>query len=131
MDLSTYRGANRLLLVFAPSASDGRAGRQRELLEGRRAGLEHRDLLEFRLVEDGPGEAENGPVSPRESARLRRAFDVVDGSFALVLVGKDGGAKFRSDEPLPARDIFDRIDAMPMRRREMREQERDEVPGHE
>ena len=131
MDLAAYRGANRLLLVFAPSASDGGARRQRELLEGHRAELEVRDLLEVRLFEDGPGDAENGPVSQRDSARLRRAFDVEDGRFAVVLVGKDGGAKFRSEEPLPARDILDRIDAMPMRRREMHEKRRSEGPGRE
>lgn len=43
----------------------------------------------------------------------------------MVLVGRDGGARLRSDEPLPACDLFARADAMPMRRREMREQGRD------
>lgn len=45
---------------------------------------------------------------------------------AVVLVGRHGGARFRSGEPVPAPDLFTRIDPMPMRRREMREKRRDE-----
>jgi hypothetical protein len=33
MELSRFRGRNRLLLVFAPSVSDEGSGRQRDLLE--------------------------------------------------------------------------------------------------
>ena len=42
----------------------------------------------------------------------------MDGAFAAVLVGRDGGEKFRSSEPVPAEKLFGLIDAMPMRRRE-------------
>jgi hypothetical protein len=45
---------------------------------------------------------------------------VEDGAFAAVLVGRDGGEKLRSAEPVPAEKLFDLIDAMPMRQREMR-----------
>ena len=44
---------------------------------------------------------------------------------AVVLVGRHGGARFRSGEPVPAPDLFTRIDPMPMLRREMREKRRD------
>jgi hypothetical protein len=36
-------------------------------------------------------------------------------------IGKDGGVKLRSAEPVAAGDFFALIDTMPMRRREMRE----------
>ena len=48
-----------------------------------------------------------------------------------MLVGKDGGEKFRSTEPVRPQDLFDRIDAMPLRRREARERERIKEPGPE
>lgn len=44
---------------------------------------------------------------------------------AVVLVGRHGGARFRSGEPVPAPDLFTRIYPMPMRRCEMRENGRD------
>jgi uncharacterized protein DUF4174 len=125
MDLSRFRGRNRLLLIFAPSASDEGYDRQRDLLERHEAGFADRDLLTLRLFEDGSGDGAGGPVTPEQAATARREFGVGDGRFAVVLVGRDGGAKFRSGEPVPTPDLFARIDAMPMRRREMREKRRD------
>ncbi|MCS4120976.1 hypothetical protein GGP45_001318 [Salinibacter ruber] len=46
-----------------------------------------------------------------------------DDAFRVVLVGKDGTEKRREAEPVSARSVFDTIDAMPMRQREMREQD--------
>ncbi len=81
-----------------------------DLLEGHRAAFEDRDLAKEPLFEDGSG----------RSAAARRRFGVGEGAFAIVLVGRDGGEKFRSPEPIPAERLFDLIDAMPMRRREVR-----------
>jgi len=48
---------------------------------------------------------------------------VAPDAFRVVLVGKDGTEKRRDAEPVAARSLFDTIDAMPMRQREMREQD--------
>ncbi len=45
--------------------------------------------------------------------------------FAVVLIGRDGGEKLRSTSPIPAAELFGKIDEMPMRRRELRERERE------
>jgi hypothetical protein len=124
MDLSRFRGRNRLLLIFAPSASDEGYARQRDLLKRHEAGFADRDLLALHLFEDGSGGSMGEPVTPEQAAAARREFGVGDGLFAAVLVGRDGGAKLRSGEPVPAPDLFARVDAMPMRRREMREKGR-------
>ncbi|HEV8045186.1 MAG TPA: DUF4174 domain-containing protein [Rubrobacter sp.] len=123
-DLSRFRGRRRLLLIFAPSASDEGFGLQRDLLQGHEAGFDDRDLLAFRLFEDGSGDADEEAGDAEEAAAARGDFGVEAGRFAVVLVGKDGTAKFRSREPVPASDLFSRVDAMPMRRREMREKNR-------
>jgi hypothetical protein len=54
---------------------------------------------------------------------LRDAYADSASGFQVVLVGKDGGVKLRSAEPIAADDFFALIDTMPMRRREMRERE--------
>lgn len=41
-------------------------------------------------------------------------------TFVAILVGKDGGEKYRSADPIAPQTLFDLIDAMPMRRREIR-----------
>ena len=48
-------------------------------------------------------------------------FGVEPGTFAALLVGKDGAVKHRSAEPVEPGELYALVDAMPMRRREMRE----------
>lgn len=55
-----------------------------------------------------------------EADTLRRHLGVGEGSFAAVLVGKDGSAKVVSKEPLTPERLMTTIDAMPMRQQEMR-----------
>ena len=40
--------------------------------------------------------------------------------FLVVLIGRDGGEKFRADRFVTAKELFAIIDAMPMRRAEMK-----------
>jgi len=39
--------------------------------------------------------------------------------FQVLLIGKDGGVKLRSSEPVSMKDLFGLIDSMPMRQQEM------------
>ncbi len=120
MDLSFYKWKNRLLLLFAPSASDEKYEEQIRLLEGLEAEFEDRDLLLGKFLEVETGELD-GAIPPEDAAKQRDAFSVEPDGFVVLLIGKDGTEKFRTGEPVPAEEIFRRIDAMPMRRREMRE----------
>lgn len=45
-------------------------------------------------------------------------------TFLVVLIGKDGKKKLRSAVPLPPKEVFAIVDAMPMRQVEMRERAR-------
>lgn len=99
-----------MVLIFTPSDSDEMYVRQRNLFQDQQAGFEERDLLSYVFFDESPdGNA------PREQ------FGVENGAFTVILVGKDGGEKFRWQEPVGPKDLFDRIDVMPMRRRELRE----------
>lgn len=109
-DLSRSRDKNRLLLVFAPSASDPRWARQNALLAGSRAQFADRALLRFDVFEHGK----------HQDAGLRARYHVRPGSFRVLLVGKDGHAAFGGPAPVPISDLTARIDRMPMRRDEMR-----------
>ncbi len=57
---------------------------------------------------------------------LEKELGVRRGEFNLVLIGKDGGVKYRSQQATETRDIFSTIDAMPMRQNEMRRQGKQE-----
>lgn len=58
---------------------------------------------------------------PGEAAAARDRFRVEPDTLAVLLVGKDGTVKHRSGEPVGPEEVFSLVDAMPMRRREMRE----------
>ncbi len=132
-DLSPYRWQNRLLLVFAPSPKDGAYGEQMRLLEGESAALEDRDLLVFQLFETSGGLRETSPdtaslntaslntASLNTAAALRERYGVAENTFTIILIGKDGGEKERHSAPVAPETLYAVIDAMPMRRREMRE----------
>ena len=121
-DLSPYRWQNRLLLLFAPSPEDGAYGEQMRLLENETAALEDRDLLVFHLFGDSGGLEAAPPFtpSPEVTATLRERYDVAEDAFTVILVGKDGGEKERYRAPVAPETFYSAIDAMPMRRREMR-----------
>ena len=77
-----------------------------------------RDILWFILDDNGIATNYTGMVSPEFSSRIREDY-FADGS-KVVLVGKDGGVKYRH-KALELPDIFVRIDAMPMRQQEMQD----------
>ena len=121
MDLDAHRGEHRLLLIFAASSRDENLARQDRLLEGSGDGDAARDLVLCDLLEDGSGSFGGETVSPGEAAEARERFGVEPGRFTVLLVGKDGTVKHRSREPVEPGELYALIDAMPMRRREMRE----------
>lgn len=128
--LDAHRWQHRVLLVFATSEQDPRLEQQRVLFAEERAAFEERHLLLLELVG-----AEHGAIRPfglpetRQSlsadavAELRRRFAVPLDTFAAVLVGKDGTEKVRYEAPAKPNAIYERIDAMPMRQREMKAQQ--------
>ncbi|GJE76267.1 DUF4174 domain-containing protein [Methylorubrum suomiense] len=107
--LSRYAGTSRVLVLAAPDARNDRLSAQRQALASARTGASERDLVVVEAVGDGP-----------EAAAIRRALGLPADAFRAVLVGKDGGAKLTSAEPIPPQTLFSTIDAMPMRRNEMR-----------
>jgi len=120
VDLDSYRWRNRLLLVFAESRRDTRLEQQTAMWRGQERGVEERDMVLMLLLSEEPGQIGQEPVSTNAAARLRRRTGVPAEGFAVVLIGKDGGVKLRSSQPVSTQEIFARIDAMPMRRSEMR-----------
>jgi hypothetical protein len=120
--LAAHAWEHRPIVVFAPSPDDETLERQMELFEAHRAGLDDRDIVVYRVFED---EKPRGPddVEPQEVAdALRRRFQPTN-PFTVILVGKDTTEKLRTDDVLQIEKLFDTIDAMPMRQREMKRED--------
>ena len=95
---------------------------QRQLFAGQEAELKDRDLLVVYLF-PAEGRIEDKTLSAEDTTSLRERYGVEKDDFIVVLVGKDGTAKERLEEPMKPADLFAMVDAMPMRQREMREGE--------
>lgn len=120
--LAKHEWTHRPVVIFATSRDEPVYERQVAMLEAHADGLRERDIVVYHVIEEGESVGPSGAVSEGVARALRERAEP-ETSFLVVLVGKDGTEKLRRTEMLSAETLFETIDAMPMRRREMREQE--------
>lgn len=118
--LEEFRWKNRPVIAFVPDANNALLHEQERMFAAERACTSERDML---LIEVAGTDVWIGAEKRPDlnAAALRTRFSVAPDETAFVLIGKDGGAKLRSNTPFSANTLFGTIDAMPMRAREARE----------
>ena len=121
--LDPYRWKNRLIIAAVPrgEARDQLAA----ALAANRAAIDERDL---QVIDLSPGSAPiPGTVrlDPPQTTALREKLKLSERETkaVFILIGKDGGEKSRQRETLKLASWFTLIDAMPMRRDEIRRRE--------
>lgn len=117
--MSAYRWTYRPVVVLAGSGSDAALAEQRRIFAAARAGLADRKIVVVWVVGNSV-RAELGPPPGLTASQLRARFGATTNGFRVALVGKDGGTKLTQSTPLRTASLFGTIDAMPMRRDEMR-----------
>jgi hypothetical protein len=117
--MESYQWKARPVLVFAASADTAAYRSQLQALRAAGGGLRERQIIVIG-VSGNAVQAVAGGGARQSAANLRRAYGVPDGEFQVVLIGKDGGVKLRSREPVSPQELFQLVDAMPMRQQEMR-----------
>ncbi len=120
VNLDQYQWTKRLLLAFAPTRGEPLLRELHESLVARAADVADRDLVVFEVVESGASTVSGEPLDAATAELLRERFHVPGGAFSVVLVGKDGGVKLERRDRTSLEEIFELIDSMPMRQREMR-----------
>jgi len=121
MDLNQFQWKNRLLFIFAPQEGDSFFQALQSEISTQPDEIAERDLVVFEIFETGPSYMGTTRVDPQAAAAIRTKFAAPVGQFTCILVGKDGGTKLRRHAPVKLEEVFDLIDAMPMRREEMRQ----------
>ncbi|RYY08827.1 MAG: DUF4174 domain-containing protein [Cytophagaceae bacterium] len=104
----------RVLLIGAPTAGQADFQAQKKLLAAAPDQLRERDFLVLELPYD--------QLSAADRQYWQQELKQPLTSFAVVLIGKDGGVKRTEPKPLAPADLFDTVDKMPMRRQEARRQ---------
>jgi hypothetical protein len=98
----------RQIYLFAPNAQDPNLKAQQQIFASDTEGVKERDLRVTVIL-----------TEPDNSKLLKR-YKIQTDKFTFVLIGKDGGEKFRSSKTVDLQRLFSLIDGMPMRQDEMR-----------
>ena len=122
-DLKSFRWKNRILLLFAPDSADSTYASAMRQLKHHSQGVQERQLVIFHLFERGTSFRDSSRISTRTVNNQRTQYRVASGKFTAVLIGKDGGEKWRQTEMFDLDALFRRIDAMPMRQSEIQVEE--------
>ena len=117
--LRTYLWKYRPLIVFAPTPSNAQLVIQRTIVSMNLAGFRERNIAAIEVTGSGI-RSKLGPLPRATANALRKHCGVAGWQFRAILVGKDGGSKLQSSRAMSTRHLFGTIDAMPMRRQEMR-----------
>jgi hypothetical protein len=120
IDLDRYKWKNRIILLASFSASDHKLVQQLGILSGKGPALAERDLILIQLLTKSPSLIEGKTLGQEDAEKIRSRFGISEEGFEILLIGKDGTVKLRSDQPVSSEDLFALIDSMPMRKREMR-----------
>lgn len=112
--LADHAWHDRVLLVFAANDAAPPLAVQRAHIDQSQHDFADRDLRAILVV----GNTVTG--STDNAIDLRQRFHVSPSAFRVLLIGKDGAVKLDSSEPVVSNEVNATIDAMPMRREELR-----------
>lgn len=119
-DMQSFVWKNRPVVVLAPTPDDPLVADQASRLSSHGAGLAERDMVVI-TVAGSEVRIDGKPAAGMDAEAVRTRFGVTRDERAVLLIGKDGGVKLRRDTAVDPHALFALIDTMPMRRREMRE----------
>ena len=111
---------NRIIVVFADDFDDEYYKNQMQILKTDTIDLKERNLIIFG-VSQTIVKTEYGDKADRITAKeVRDYYRITQGINSTILIGKDSGEKQRWLNLVETVQIYGLIDAMPMRRSEMR-----------
>lgn len=123
----SLRDRYRPLLVFAPTDTDPRFLEQARSFGSKVSEMRERQVILIPIAmrneaatRAGWNGADEAELSKIEATEARRRFHIAPAEFAVILIGKDGGEKYRAHTPVTIERLNAVIDAMPMRQQEVR-----------
>lgn len=118
-NLAEYRWKNRIVLLFDTSIKADPLRTHLEKFVQLDSEMEERDLLLLMVTEAGVF-LQDGQKHGLQPEELYKQTGVGKNFQGVVLIGKDGGVKSKTNYPVEPQTIFSLVDGMPMRKAEMR-----------
>lgn len=110
----------RWLIVFTAEEHHQELSAQRDLIISNREDfLERRVAMMWVNNKNQVKPIFNSPTSGGNFTRNFQRFNTPKSDFQVILIGLDGGVKFRSEMHIPYNELIRVIDEMPMRQREL------------
>lgn len=117
--MEEYLWEKRVVLMFSPSSSDPEYVAQNSIFSSDISGIKAREIVVWRIVKDQYVSVDGRKKPHLGTPPFYEYFHVDSEKFHVILLGKDGEEKLRQARALDITTLFERIDAMPMRVREM------------
>lgn len=120
--INEFQWKNRVIVLFTPELENELFEQQYLLLKQRVDEMVDRRLITIMVNPDGDFENSTLFVRKAQADWYYSHFNARPFQFELVLVGLDGNVKYRARNVVtPPEKLFQLIDEMPMRRRELRQ----------
>jgi len=116
----SHQWEDRVILLFADDLQNKQIIEQLQVLEENELGVKERDLVVYTVLTNELRARMGEAKSDGEPAKIRQTLEVRPDEFRFILIGKDGTVKLNESKVVATEKLFKRIDAMPMRKREMR-----------
>jgi hypothetical protein len=118
-NIADFKWKKRLLILVANSVEDTSLKQQLRAFTSEGSHIKERDLVLI-LMDKNHIYFDNGQISQLSLPETYRVLQLEKDFTGLVLVGKDGGVKLKTPFPVLPNKVFDLIDAMPMRKSELK-----------
>jgi len=119
--LDDYRWKNRVIILLSDDKKNDDYRQQVDQLYKNSGGVKERDLRIVSVFDNGASNLDGKEITAGSAQKIQDRYGDGRNSFLFLLIGKDGGVKLRRDHSVPAKRIFERIDSMPMRQREIKQ----------
>lgn len=118
-DLKQHQWNNRVLIIYTEDNDNELFQNQLKVLKGKEEALAERKFIVYQINKE---EYHSINYVNNKETKGENTFDklIRNKSFEILLIGLDGGVKLRKNNVLTIEDLSNIVDAMPMRRSEMR-----------
>ncbi len=113
-ELKKHLWEHRLLVIFTSEFNTAEVEEQLKILQDAEEDLKDRKLKIYTITED---QYRFGFSDIEQATKKKR---LITKPFEIVLIGLDGGEKYRASEVQPMQAFNELIDRMPMRQNELR-----------
>jgi len=119
-NLEKHLWNDRVLLIITPSLENGNSKKQLAELNDNVKALKERKLVVYQITPKAYRTILPKSSGWMENKEFAKRFFVVKNPLKVILIGLDGGIKLEQNTFLSNNKLFNTIDAMPIRRSELK-----------